>query len=164
MTLFVGAEEVLFVPGDLHGPQRPIAEGIEVVNRLSALGRLVVGVHAPVSEHGTVEQLLKLHGLRAFTLYGVAPENLLVERWRGQWQLVRRLRSEEPIELVVTGYGSVYKQCLANHQPVLLYGRRGSLGLGPVPPEPWEDVRRRNLEAQEARVSVETDGLERAAG
>lgn len=70
----------------------------------------------------------KINGLPGCNVVGIAPEDVGEDKGTAQWYAIERQRAKGPINLVVTAYKEVYERCLMTHQPVLLFGRRGSLG------------------------------------
>jgi hypothetical protein len=79
-----------------------------------------------------------------------------------QWYAIERIRANGPVRLVVTAFKEVYERCLMSHQPVLLFGRRGSVGSLDSP-EPWENLHARVIRQRDAKVEAMSNESEHSS-
>jgi hypothetical protein len=150
--LIVGAEGVILIPDEeSYGASRPLMEGLELVTMLRHFPTTRTIVVVGTTDTDMAEYFVKLHGLDGVNVFGIAPEDKKEEAGTAQWYAIERLRSAGPIGMVLTAWHSVYERCKASHQPVLLFARRGALGL-PAERPTWDDLHQRTLRHREAAV------------
>jgi hypothetical protein len=148
--LIVGAEGVLLVPDqESYAASRPITEGIELTMQLGHFptSNTVVLVSTVDTEVGMY--FCRMHGLSKSTVVGIAPEDKTIEAPTAQWFAIERLRAKGPINMILTAYALVYERCRRSHQPVILFGRRGSLA-GLEGQSTWDELHKRALNHREA--------------
>lgn len=152
--LLVGAEGVVLVPdGEAYGASRPLMEGLALVMQMmhhptTRTTVMVNQVNTTMAEHW-----MKIHGLTNVGVRGIAPEDKDEDPGLAEWYVVERLRSAGPVNLVLTAYPEVYSRCTATFQPVLLYGRRGTLGA-PEQRETWDELHAKVVRHREAEVET----------
>lgn len=160
-TLAVGAEDVILVQNfESYASSRPIDDGLELVLQLKTFPTSMVVIVVAVENTAPGEYFVKLNGLNGANVVGVVPEDRYLEPWEKQWYAIERLRSKGPIRLVVTAHPEVYMRCVHTHQPVLMFARRGSLGIETLRPS-WDSLvaqvhKRRELEAESIVVPLES--------
>lgn len=153
--LLVGAEGVLLiVDEENYGASRPLMEGLELVMQMRHHPTTRTTVMVGVVETDMAEHYMKIHGLTGVNVRGIAPEDRDEDPAMAQWYVVERQRSAGPINLVLTAYSLVYQKCVTTHQPVLLFGRRGSLGTDQEVRATWDELHAKVLRHQDAEVET----------
>jgi len=154
--LLIGAEGVILTPNpEWYGASRPISEGLELALQLGHFptSRTLIAVGTSVADDAT--RWCKLHGLREVDVVTMAPEDRHVTPEDAQWYTIERQRARGPLHLVLTSYATVFVRCKVSHQPVLLFGRRGSLGAAP-PQKSWDEMHARIVRQREAMIEEST--------
>jgi hypothetical protein len=150
--LLVGAEGVLLVADpENYGASRPLMEGLELVMQMRHHPTTRTTVMVGVVDTSMPEHFMKIHGLSGVNVRGIAPEDKEEDPAMAQWYVVERQRSAGPINMVLTSYSAVYQKCVETHQPVLLFGRRGSLGTEPELRATWDELHakvKRHIDAE----------------
>jgi len=153
--LIVGAEGVLLIPEkDVpYASSRPIMEGIELVMQLKHFPTSNATIIVHTQDLEGAAYFVKINGLPETGCTSTALEDKNEPTPMAQWWAIERIRARGPVRLVITAYQEVYERCLWSHQPVLLYGRRGSIGAldGPTP---WEDLVSRVKRQRDAKVDA----------
>ncbi len=127
--LLVGAEGVILVPNaESYAAGRPIVEGLELVTQLMHFPTTRTVVLCGIVDTKPADYFCKINGLAKVSIVGIKAEDRHEDPALAQWYTIERERAARPVNMVVTAYEDVYKRCKASHQPVLLFGRRGSLG------------------------------------
>src|SRR5665647_2047254 len=128
-TLLVGAEGVILTAdSESYGASRPIHEGLELVLQIRTFPTARTVVMVGVEDTEMAEHWMKLQALKGVTVVGINPEDREEDPGLAQWYIIERQRANGPINLVLTAHEDVYERCVTTHQPVLLYGRKGSIG------------------------------------
>ena len=157
--LIVGAEGVILIADDgPYASSSPIMDGIELVTQLK---------HFPTSQATVIVHTQDVEGAGYFVKINGLPETGVVPVLRedmedaplAQWYAIERLRARGPVRLVLTAYKEVYEKCTVSHQPVLLYGRRGSIGSLDGPTS-WETLEERIRRHRDAVVEAMDDDSE----
>jgi hypothetical protein len=153
--LLVGAEGVLLVPeeDEPYASSRPVLEGIELVMQLKHFPTSNTTIIVHTQDVEGAAYFIKINGLPETGCVPTALEDKYEEPAMAQWYAIERQRAMGPVRFVVTAYKEVYERCLISHQPVLLFGRMGSVGSldGPVP---WEDLHARIQRQRDAKVEA----------
>lgn len=159
--LLVGAEGVLLIAdNDNYGASRPLMEGLELITQMRHHPTTRTTVTVGVVDTSMPEHYMKIHGLNGVNVKGILPEDRDEDPALAQWYVIERCRSAGPINLVITSYSLVWQKCVATHQPVLLYGRRGSLGEGQEVRATWDELHAKVLRHQDAEADmIEDEGL-----
>lgn len=150
--LLVGAEGVVLIPDpDSYGASRPLMEGLALVMQMRHHPTTRTTMMVGQVDTGMAQHWMSIHGLNGVSVRGIAPEDKEEDPGLAEWYVIERLRSAGPVNLVLTAYPEVYSRCTSSHQPVLLYGRRGSLG-GTEQRDTWGQLHAKVLRHREAEV------------
>jgi hypothetical protein len=144
---------VLIQDEESYGASRPLMEGLALVMQMRHHPTTRTIMTVATVDTDMPEHWMKIHGLNGVNIKGIAPEDVEEDPAMAQWYSIERLRSAGPINLVVTAYAEVYNRCVATHQPVMLYGRRGSIGEANEVRATWGELqakvkRHRDAEAE----------------
>lgn len=161
--LVIGAEGVVLVPNkDTYGSSRPIEEGLELVLMLKEFPTSSTTVITHTEDKAAAEIWMKLNGLPKAAVVITHPVDVDLEPSEAQWHQIQRERARGPVNLVLTAFRDVYERCTQAHQPVLLFGRRGSVGSLDVPPS-WDEVHARVQFSREANAERHLSSAESAS-
>lgn len=156
-TLLVGAEGVILLPDeDSFGASRPIHEGLEIVLQIRTFPTARTVIVVGIEDTKVAEHWMKVQGLKGVSVVGIHPEDREEDPARAQWYAIERQRSAGPISMVLTAFHSVYDACTLTHQPVLLFGRRGTIGSLDNRAT-WNDLHQRVLKSRDAAVEDEDE-------
>jgi hypothetical protein len=150
--LFVGAEGIILRPNrKIIADAIPITEGLELVTALMHdVTRLVV--FAATDSERDLTYFCKMNGLPKAQVVIEPPEDRCETYDDSQWNALSRERARGPINLVITGYKSIYEQCLATRQAVILFGRRGTVGTLDST-KSWDELQDAVKSAREAGIN-----------
>lgn len=156
--LLVGAEGVILIPdADIpYASSRPIMEGLELVTQLKHFPTSNATIIVNTQDVEGAAYFVKINGLPETGVVSTALEDKAEEPALAQWYAIERLRATGPVRLVLTAYKEVYERCATSHQPVLLFGRRGSVATldGPTP---WETLHEKVRKQRDAKVEAMND-------
>lgn len=153
--LLVGAEGVLLIQDEdvPYASSRPCMEGIELCMQLKHFPTSNATVIVHTEDLEGAAYFVKINGMPETGCVATAIEDKYESTAMAQWYAIERIRSTGPVRLVITAFKEVYERCLMSHQPVLLFGRRGSIGSLDSP-LPWEALHARVQRQRDARVEA----------
>lgn len=153
--LLVGAEGVVMLQDEQnYGASRPLMEGLALVMQMRHHPTTRTTMMVNQVETGMAEHWMQIHGLTGVGVKGIVPEDKEEDPGLAQWYVVERARSAGPIHLVITAYAEVFQRCVDSHQPVMLYGRRGSLGTDQEIRPTWDQLHAKVIRHREAEVET----------
>jgi hypothetical protein len=148
--LLVGAEGVLLIEDKgSYAASRPITEGIELAMQLFHFPTSRMVVLTGLVDTDGAQHFCRIHGLAKAAVVGINPEDKIEDPWTAQWYSIERERAAGPINMVLTSYPEVFERCMESHQPVLLFGRRGSVGTLDTRPS-WGQLHERVIARRDA--------------
>lgn len=156
-SLLVGAEGVILVPDkDSYGSSRPIDGGLELVSRLKSFPTSRTAILVATKDIKVAEYWVNSNGLLGVSVVPLRTEDQALGHDLAQWYAIERERSTGPVNLVLTAWHSVFERCTNSHQPVLLYGRRGTIGsLEPL--EEWDKLHEQIIKTRDALLEEEVN-------
>ena len=153
--LVVGAEGVVLLPKQAtYGSSHPIQEGIELVLQLMHFPTTRTSVIVGTEDLGGAAHFCRVNGLAKASVVGISPEDLGGPPDEAQWFAIERLRAAGQVSLVLTAHSSVYRACRGTHQPVILFGRRGSIEQTEGRPS-WNTLHQRAVSRRDALIERE---------
>lgn len=159
-VLLVGAEGVILLPDyQAYGASKPLMDGLELVMQLMHFPTTRTVVLTNQVETSNATYFCRLNGLAKVAVIGISAEDEAEDPALAQWYAIDRCRAQGPVNMVLTSHTEVFERCTSSHQPVLLFGRRGSLGTQRARPE-WGDLHERVIRSREAVVDHQMEGEE----
>jgi hypothetical protein len=151
-ALVIGAEGVVLrMDAQNYPSSKPLQEGLDLVLMLGHFPTTRTLLLVNTENYDGAVYWAKMNGLLKVEVVPRAPEDRTESDPVAQWHGIQQIRSNGPINLVITAHPQVYLECLSGYQPVLLYGRRGAVGSPEAGPS-WQKLQSQVRRRREALV------------